>query len=218
MLNLLSFFSIRNVQCSICGAFTGFRQKSYCSVCLQLFVFEMKMRNRTFDGVSHVYGISWIPGQSDLVSHFLLALKANPSSELYLKLSLLWLGQLGRKKGLGPTVLVPIPSSRRPGQALHLAQAISNISGFMIWDGLVLDDSTEQKRKGRKGRQLRRMDVRKNFTSKALNSQRIILIDDVLTTGATVRAALRALEGIQIEEIWTIAYREEKPLRLELKD
>lgn len=217
-MNFLSFFLIRNVQCSICGAFTGFVKKSYCAVCLQLLVFELKIRARKVDGISHIYAISWLPGQSDLISHFLMALKANPSEELYLNLSRLWLGQLNKKKGLGPTILVPIPSHRRPGQALKLAQSISNISGFMIWDGLLLVDSEEQKRKGRKSRQERRIDVRKNFTSKDLKSQRIVLIDDVLTTGATVRAALRALEGVQIEEIWTIAYREEKPFRLKLKD
>lgn len=55
---------------------------------------------------------------------------------------------------------------------------------------------------GRLSRAERAVNAGLSFTARACSNQRILLVDDVLTTGATTRACLAALEAAAAAEVW----------------
>ena len=92
------------------------------------------------------------------------------------------------------TVVVPSPS--RNGErdhAVHLAQKLSQALNGQFVDALVREDKREsQKRKNRQGRL--RLKMRKRKNESLPESSRIVFVDDLVTTGATVQAAFQALK------------------------
>lgn len=99
--------------------------------------------------------------------------------------------------------VVPVPlhplrlMSRRFNQAAEIARPLAASSGLaFLPDALVRQTHTTSQ--GGKSLRGRRMNVKKAFTvteagRRQIRGRRILLIDDVLTTGATAEACARAL-------------------------
>ena len=88
--------------------------------------------------------------------------------------------------------LVPVPPSR-PGlvrRGYGLARAIATSRGRPIRDVLILRDSGTQRGRGAHEREAGRA-----FGVRGAVPATVVLVDDVVTTGATVRAAISALEA-----------------------
>ncbi len=99
-------------------------------------------------------------------------------------------------------VLVPIPLHRRRllergyNQSLLIARGMADVTGLPVApDGLArLHYARTQTRLGRKGRALNVAHAFEAPPGSAWQGQRAILVDDILTTGATLTAAAQALE------------------------
>jgi ComF family protein len=103
-------------------------------------------------------------------------------------------------------VLVPVPLhrkrllSRRYNQSGLLAAQLSKITGIR-WDGLVLRRARNTRSLGGLGPSSRKREVGGAFdvdearaAKIGLSGARVVLVDDVLTTGATANACVRALK------------------------
>jgi predicted amidophosphoribosyltransferase len=95
--------------------------------------------------------------------------------------------------------LVPIPSSKRSirkrGRSfiIDIAQQISQQTGIPVLDCLNLTDKTiDQSRLNRKQRL---QNMKGAISMKAVARGELLLIDDVITTGATLKEAARALNS-----------------------
>jgi len=114
-----------------------------------------------------------------------------------------WLGQAGAGLLAEADVLAPVPLhwrrllTRRYNQAALLTQGLARQSGLPA-----VPDLLERRRatasQGRKSRNQRRRNVSGAFRVKPkhqgfIKGQRVLLIDDVLTTGATLEACARTL-------------------------
>lgn len=126
-------------------------------------------------------------------------------------------------QGPGEPVLVPVPTTaaraRRRGynQAAALAQALSASTGVPCLEALIRVGP------GRTQVSLhpheRRANVEGAFqplprVSERLRGRRVLLVDDVLTTGATGEAAARALERAGASDVWLVTFARAVPHRL----
>lgn len=106
---------------------------------------------------------------------------------------------------LSDTIVVPValhPSKFRQrgfNQAMMLAETVAESLGNTVVNALIRTRATnEQKRLDQKQR---RRNMRGAFIARPLNGERILLVDDVVTTGATVEAATQALIGAGASEV-----------------
>lgn len=104
------------------------------------------------------------------------------------------------------TVIIPVPSSKvgESDHAKSMAEIISKDHNLELWDGL---------RWRRKTRNQKFLNKTERFVAEMILveklpiNKRVILIDDLVTTGATAQAALKALKGLNNIEVWSLACR-----------
>jgi len=128
-----------------------------------------------------------------------------------------WLAATGADLIADADVIAPVPLhwsrlfARRYNQAALLAAEVGRLSGVAVVQDLLI----RRKRtpaQGRLGRAARRRNVRGAFKVhpnrlKDIDGRRVLLIDDVMTTGATVRACAKALlkRGAGAVDVLTLA-------------
>lgn len=114
-----------------------------------------------------------------------------------------WLAEAGRELLSDAELIVPVPLSRwrliqrQFNQAALLARELSALSG-VSWSARALCKTRETKAQVSLSGTARRDNLRGAFGvtkagRKAIAGRRLVLIDDVITTGATAEAATRAL-------------------------
>ncbi|RYE07521.1 MAG: ComF family protein [Hyphomicrobiales bacterium] len=115
------------------------------------------------------------------------------------------MAQAGHELWDGDAVLVPVPLhrtrqfSRRYNQSNELARALGRLTGLRVAHGLVRRRKATRQQVGLSA-SARQRNVAGAFAANAealarLNGRRLILVDDVVTTGSTVRAVTHALKS-----------------------
>jgi ComF family protein len=128
-----------------------------------------------------------------------------------------WMARAGGGLLAEAEVLVPVPLhwtrlfSRRFNQAALLAYALSRYSGLPV-DASALKRRRRTASQGRLSASARKRNLAGAFALSAagaarLNGRRVLLVDDVLTTGATVEACARVLSagGAAAVDVLTLA-------------
>ena len=117
----------------------------------------------------------------------------------------------------GPdAVLVTVPLhrarqfSRRYNQSTELARALGRLTGLPVATGLVLRKRNTRHQVGLTA-DGRRRNVAGAFVAhpdllRRLNGRRVILVDDVITTGSTVRAVTKALKSGGAEDVDVVSF------------
>lgn len=116
----------------------------------------------------------------------------------------------------GDPVLVPVPLhrgryfERRYNQSAELARAIGRLTGLRVDAGLVRRRRRTRQQVGLSA-EARRRNVAGAFTVAAeaamrLGGRRVVVVDDVITTGSTVKAVTRALNRAGIENVDVISF------------
>ena len=104
----------------------------------------------------------------------------------------------------GIDCIIPVPlhekKERKRGynQSEKLAEGISSVTGIPVFDKWVVrrQNTDTQTRKGRYERWMNVKDVFECVSSDELEGRHILLVDDVMTTGATIVACADAFSGI----------------------
>ncbi len=114
-----------------------------------------------------------------------------------------------RTNSLPADTLVPVPlhpkrlRERGYNQALLLATEIGKNSGLPVLEGTLIRHINTASQARTTSAVERRNNVQDAFVcSKSLDGRRILLIDDVCTTGATIDACAAVLKQAGAEEVW----------------
>ncbi|MGZ6460356.1 MAG: ComF family protein [Bdellovibrio sp.] len=108
-------------------------------------------------------------------------------------------------------IIVPAPAKKfgDHDHAYLFAEGLSHALGATLLPCLKKHSLKSQRGSGRGERALLEMEIVENISKDVDFSPNTlwIFVDDILTTGATARAAHKALGSPQNFEIWTLAYR-----------
>jgi ComF family protein len=127
-----------------------------------------------------------------------------------------WLMRVGRVLLDEADVIIPVPLhgrrlwARRYNQAAELARALSRLSGKPAQNRVLLRAKPTQSQGEMPSAQARRRNVQGVFAVEAkmrplVYGKVVLLIDDVLTTGATVEACARALKRAGTQKVHVLA-------------
>jgi predicted amidophosphoribosyltransferase len=152
---------------------------------------------------------SYLLWRDDSVGNLLRSLKGPNHVSAFRRLAFEFSNERSRLSRPGEIVFIPAPP-RTPGAIDHAhlwAEELSRYWGAPVLACLKRVEGSEQKRLSAVDRNKKRLELMKNVEGPNCGRNRIIFCDDVYTTGATARAAFRALGKPSAFEVWTVACR-----------
>lgn len=188
--------------CLHCGGYST-NDSLFCSVCIKtLWARHMSVRHGLVDEIPIFALFCWEQDRDRQTSMLVTALKGGvlPSSLEYYAQEFLF-----RERPHVPSnsIIVPCPGSR-PDHASQLAKKFGDLISIETIDLLckIKPDEGTQKSKSKEQRSQIKFHCKLPVTDR-----HVIFIDDVVTTGATVRAAKQAIGPCQSFQVWALAQR-----------
>ena len=214
MISTTTFFIFEVGTCLNCGSFrnTGTGLCDYC--CQKILWPRLSLGTKqTRDGLTVRSLFDWTPGESDEFSKWILRLKKSPSCK-WSRLADLFvqhhISDLGRG---GPCLLIPCPNAEKSrDHALKWARAIGVYGHGPLIEALDIEKkarSGPQKIKNRQERRNIEFVLSEKITGQMHleRFEKIIFLDDIVTSGSTARAAHKALGSPKNFEVWCVGHR-----------
>jgi len=204
--------------CAECWANISFIERPICPILGTPFSYEMG------EGIVSAAAIADPPRFDraraavlfdDLARSLVHGLKYRDRTDLA-KMMARWMLRAGEGHVEACHAIVPVPlhrarqRERRYNQSAELARALARLSGRPLLAGALVRHRRTQQQVGLAARQ-RRENVRGAFAVPDISvadiaGRRIVLVDDVYTTGATVDAATRALKKAGAAEVTVLTF------------
>ncbi len=141
--------------------------------------------------------------KESVVGSLIHGLKGGTPEDIISKISLEIAFRESRRKDL---LIVPVPSSKvgERDHAFQIAYFVSQELKLHMWEGLKWERKTTNQKFLKKTERF----VNTMIQTKDLpRGKEVILIDDLVTTGATATAAYNAIKSLNQIEVWALACR-----------
>jgi ComF family protein len=155
-------------------------------------------------------GMFAVWGNSGVVKKALSEIKYHYSREVVKSLVGLMARAIPPGMFEGDWLIVPIPLHvsrqrfRGFNQSSEIAKQLSKVLSFPVYEGVLVRERNAGQQVGRhRSERVRAMDGAFSVTGSVVG-QKIILVDDVWTTGATMRSAALALKSSGAASIWCL--------------
>lgn len=201
------FFGLQT--CLNCGSFRV-KQSLLCQFCQQALL------DSSFCGIEMAeeknlisYSLfDWVPQQSDLLSALILSLKGADSARVWKYWArIFWTQRVVDLQVEEKLLFIPAASSAGGrDHAFHFANALAELSGGKVECLLTKTTKTQQKEKKRDQRKELVIQSHVKIADRSPDTK-VVLVDDVLTTGATALASYQVLGKPVNFEVWTLAKR-----------
>lgn len=195
---------------TLCAACDEPARGAFCETCREACPCPPAARPlRALDGVPLLVAGPYAPPLSTAIVRF----KYEGRAELSRTLGQLLSPQLAHLALPGDAVLVPVPlhpkrlATRGYNQAALLAQELARVSGLACRPRL-LERTRETERQVGKARGQRLTNAAEAFAVRQRGARRAVVVDDVVTTGSTVRACAQALARGGVELCAVVALAE----------
>lgn len=194
--------------CFSCGSFFQ-SDHLFCLKCFDLKIAKRVSLKKNTKIENHRFLISWNPGESDLISNYVYALKGVKAKEAWRYYAK---DLLNYKDQFKYDFVTPIPSGHLLSKhAKFFGQAVSHFLNIPYLEILEKDSQIkDQKKLSITERQQTQIKQCEQFTITDLENKRILLVDDILTTGSSFKAAKRAIGPAKEVDLLTLFYRETK--------
>lgn len=196
--------------CGGCGRWKSEGIEVFCQSCLRGLFNERRLRCEVIElkngkKIKLHYFYLWCPNNDKLIRQLVYALKGNWSNSAYrsvLSTPTELNSLVARLKGY---VIVPSPPpiGVERDHATGLGHYLAGIVGLPIAHALLRETNESQKKLNLSQRRIKKMKAIKG--QKAL--PKVLLVDDVVTSGSTVEAAYEALGQPPRFEVIALAYR-----------
>lgn len=204
--------------CPECWRGLRFIERPYCEVLGLPFAYDLGRGFLSAEAIAEppVFGrLRAALVYQDLAARLIASLKYSDRTDL-VPLMAAWMSRAGRELIEGDEVVVPVPLHarrlfrRRFNQSAELARAIARRER-LVYEPLCLTRVRPTRSQVGLGPDERRSNVRGAFQVKAeraaaVKGRRVLLVDDVFTTGATVSAATRALKRAGAREVDVLVF------------
>lgn len=210
--------SLYNPNCLSCGSYFV-HNHLFCDYCYTVKIEpKLDLKKHSFASGNVAYSIfDWNPGESDLLSEMVYRFKSDRSILAWRHYSELAIKAFSYE--MDPTefsYVVPIPGSKKTSvHAGVFAAIVSEIIKKPVLDILIKpksdDQNKEQKLKSKAERSLNQFRLREEFTQNFdyldITNKRILLVDDIITTGNSYNQCLQVIGTSKPSALLTLFYR-----------
>lgn len=151
--------------------------------------------------------INWKKDESEIKNRLMMMLKGDKSIAAWSFWTQIFISQHRLFKGLDETTLfIPIVAIQLD-HSYFFAKALADQLGAEISTEIRQFKTLTSKKLSKKGRQSKRSKFYINDMDQFKKFKRIVVVDDILTTGETTAALLEQIDH-ENKEVWVIAHRE----------
>lgn len=176
----------------------------FCGLCeKKLWSKHNGLKQIQVDSLQVSYLFDWFPDDDPMLNMLLNQMKGSAPKSLYASYAQRICDRLPQIQFKDDTAIVPCPSRGDRIHALLLAEAFAKQLSLPVLDILELaDPAKDQKGRTKSERQHIRMRLKQTT-----GIRHVIFIDDIVTTGATAKAARLALRSVEGFEVFCLAHR-----------
>lgn len=210
------FYRLCIIDCVGCGSLVV-HKKGLCFACEEeIFSRFLIEPNQVFtlakSKLKHRYLFKWNPDESDVLSGYVHRLKSPLAKVIWKELARIFIYQ--NQIVPNDRIYIPIPSSKNRKHSLYFAAALAQKTNGHLLSALKLKkqpNAREQKTKNIAERQGVAFELCEEFTEQIAQAKMVVLVDDVITTGSSYKAAYNVLNNIGVLseniELWTAFHR-----------